>query len=97
MRPSESRIVNLAGMGRRRLSLPSALCALASREKGQPFEQVHVLLVLEQRAVQRRDQLPGSVSRRVSGEMSSLSSSLIQSSSSEVEGFFLMPGTSLTS
>src|SRR5262249_21790911 len=30
---------------------------LAARQERQPLEQVHVLLVLEQRAVQRRDQL----------------------------------------
>ena len=35
-----------------------------------------------------------SVSRRVSGETSSFNNSLIQSSSSEVDGFFLTPGTS---
>ena len=32
---------------------------LAPRHERQPFEQMHVLLVLEQRAVQRRDQLLG--------------------------------------
>ncbi len=42
-------------------------------------------------------QLAGSRSRSVSGPISSDSSSLSQSSSSEVEGFFFRPGTSRTS
>src|SRR5262249_31495593 len=41
--------------------------------------------------------LRGSRSLSISGVMSSLSSSLSQSSSSEVEGFFFRPGTSRTS
>jgi hypothetical protein len=39
----------------------------------QPLEQVHVLLVLQERAAQRRDQR-GSRSLSISGDMSSLSS-----------------------
>src|SRR5688572_32663791 len=39
---------------------PGALLALLSpRHEGQAFEQMHVLLVLEQRAVQRRNELLG--------------------------------------
>src|SRR5581483_88876 len=35
-----------------------ALGPLSACEEGEPLEQVHVLLVLEQRPVQRRDELP---------------------------------------
>src|SRR5262245_50087028 len=38
---------------------PHALTLLAPRHEGEPLEQVHVLLVLDQRAVQRRDELLG--------------------------------------
>ncbi len=37
--------------------LQAASAPVASRHEGQPLEQMHVLLVLQQRAVQRRDQL----------------------------------------
>ena len=55
---------------------------------------MHVLLVLEQCAVQRRDQFLGVALAQPSGAMSSLSRSLSQSSSSEVVGFFFSPGVS---
>src|SRR5262245_59574531 len=37
----------------------SGLTLLTARHEGEPLEQVHVLLVLDQRAVQRRDELLG--------------------------------------
>jgi hypothetical protein len=46
--------------------------------------------------MQRRNGLGRVFWRRVSGVTSSFSSSLIQSSSSEVDGFFFRPGTSRT-
>ena len=36
----------------------SDFSALPAAQEGEPLEQMHVLLVLQQRAVQRRDQLP---------------------------------------
>ena len=70
------------------------LALLPARHEGQALEQMHVLLVLEQRAVQRRNELLGSLERSASGDMSSTISSFSQSSSSEVDGFFFRPGTS---
>jgi hypothetical protein len=58
---------------------------------------MHVLLVLEQRAVQRRDDRLRSFDRSASVGMSSASRSFSQSRSSEVEGFFFRPGTSRSS
>ena len=75
-------------------ALPSLLALLPAGHEGQPLEEVHVLLVLEQRAVQRRDELLGVLRRSASGDMSSTISSFSQSSSSEVDGFFFRPGTS---
>jgi hypothetical protein len=53
---------------------------------------MHVLLVLEQRAVQRRDGVLLVLGAQASGGMSSASSSLSQSISSLVDGFFFRPG-----
>jgi hypothetical protein len=58
-----------------------------------PLEEVHILFVLKKRTVEFRQAFLGSP-RRFSGWMSLATSSLIQSSASDVEGFFFRPGTS---
>src|SRR5579863_2403304 len=74
-------------------------CGVGSRStvmaihEDEPLEQVHVLLVLQQRAVQGRNDLLLVGRAQRSGGMSSASSSLSQSSSSEVDGFFFNPDT----
>ena len=71
--------------------------ARAAMHEHQLLEQVHVLLVLEQRAVQGRQRLLRIVAAQRLGRMSSATSSLSQSSSSEVDGFFFSPGVSRSS
>jgi hypothetical protein len=67
---------------------------LPPRQEGQPFEQLDVLLVLQQRAMQGRDELVGIFLAQRFTSMSSDISSFSQSSSSLVDGFFFRPGTS---
>ena len=74
-----------AGEKRRLLALRAA------DHEGQAFEQVHVLFVLQKRAVQFRQGV------RAVAVRSSARSSFSQSSTSEVDGFFFNPGVSRTS
>ncbi len=65
--------------------------APATRHEGQPFEQVNILLVLEKRTVQLRQHVLRVAAQVFGCQISSATSSLSQSSTSEVEGFFFKP------
>jgi hypothetical protein len=67
---------------------------LATCEKREPLEQVHILLVLDERAMQRRNELFRiALAQRLGADILG-QQELEPSRSSEVDGFFFIPGTS---